>query len=121
MQRVVVDHNTRDFYPEFPRQIFVGAQKKVIENVWRTWIQDDPGSMRLTYTADSKQDGYNLSLVVKDPLEFKKVEEALVEHYHVIKTCFVESLKFSDLFPKVDWGVAQRIIDQPANNGAGGE
>jgi hypothetical protein len=79
---MIVDVNTKDFYPEYPQQ-FVAKRRKLIMNVWRKGRKVDRNFIANVCSGDIDHDGFDLSLIIKDAHAVNAVKDTIRSNWKV--------------------------------------
>ena len=61
---MVVDVNTKDYYPEYPKQ-FVGKRRKLVMNMWRKSHKIDKNVIANVCSSDIDHDLFDLTFIIK--------------------------------------------------------
>ena len=56
-----------------------------------------------------------MGLVVKDDAELRRITNVLLDNYLIIKNNFLESIKNSEKYPRVDFVTAMKTYSSPSN------
>jgi len=110
IKSVMIGRNTKDFYPEFPKQIREGQKQNMVQNMWRSWKEDTTNRLDHAFEHDVKRKGFDLSPIVKDPVELEEVTAVLQDKFLVIKECFNQMMRGSASYPLLDWEAASQIV-----------
>jgi hypothetical protein len=66
VKQFYVGLNTTDPVPEFPRCINAGQRNKIIQNMWRPWVDDDIETNSIIFTYDTTSKHFEPELIIKD-------------------------------------------------------
>jgi hypothetical protein len=106
-KEVVVDLNSKDYFPELPKTPAI-RKRKTMANVWRKWKPDTPENQLMAFNQDSSM---SESLASGTPTflggedgeeEFAKSSQILIENYEYIKQLFLELVGKSSTYPKIE-------------------
>ena len=73
---MMVDVNTKDFYPEFPTPFKV-KRRKLIMNMWRKGKKEDKNAMLQVASNDIDHPLFELSAMIKDLKEVSAVKDVI--------------------------------------------
>jgi hypothetical protein len=65
------------------------------------------------FSADTGSEEFNLGLLVKDDEEVAKITSIIAEDYQILKDTFLESIKSSEKYPRVDFISAMKTYSSP--------
>jgi hypothetical protein len=111
VKTILVDVNTSDYYPEFPVKIKV-PRKKLILNVWRQAKKETKEQLKSMCTNDTEHPGFNLGLVIRDPLELERVVNVVLLNYNQFRCYFIHFILMSENYPKIDYITALKLNEQ---------
>ena len=100
---VVVNLNSFDHYPEFPRMTEKAKREQPNQNVWRKWIDDSAEAEVIVYMNDLTSGLHDPKVVIKNEGELAQLHEFFKKERKIFKIFFREMIANSSVYPRLKY------------------